>query len=107
MVDGAVYNPLDEYLLTLRVRALELCRQFNDYRFTGPGTILERLIGRRKILKELFAKTGDACIIMPPLRVDYGVNVEIGDKFYANYDCVILDWYAIQNSSNLASQTPP
>ena len=30
-------------------------------------------------------------MIEPPFRCDYGSNILIGDNFYANFDCIILD----------------
>ena len=27
----------------------------------------------------------------PPFRCDYGYNVHVGERFYANFDCVSLD----------------
>jgi maltose O-acetyltransferase len=36
-------------------------------------------------------KVGQRCTITPPFRCDYGVNIELGEDFYANFDCVFLD----------------
>lgn len=41
--------------------------------------------------RQLFAKTGNDIYVCPPLFVDYGCHVEIGDNFYANMDCIFLD----------------
>ena len=41
--------------------------------------------------KQLFGKTGESIYINPPLYVDYGRHVEIGNNFYANMDCIFLD----------------
>lgn len=30
-------------------------------------------------------------ILNPPFRCDYGYNIFVGENFYANFDCVILD----------------
>lgn len=46
---------------------------------------------RRQHLHEWLGKVGDNCIIEPPFRCDYGFNIEIGNSFYANFDCVFLD----------------
>ena len=34
---------------------------------------------------------GEDGVIMPPFRCDYGSQIEIGDHFFANYDCLFLD----------------
>lgn len=41
--------------------------------------------------KQLFGKTGESIYVNPPLYVDYGRHVEIGNNFYANMDCIFLD----------------
>ena len=42
-------------------------------------------------LKELFGSTGEKIWIEPPFHCDYGCHVSVGEGFYANYDCIILD----------------
>ena len=46
---------------------------------------------RKILLKQLFKSTGDNIYIEPPFRTDYGCNTSIGENFYANYDCIIID----------------
>lgn len=46
---------------------------------------------RRNLLKDLFGKIGEHFHIEPPFRCDYGCNIYIGERFYANYDLIILD----------------
>lgn len=41
--------------------------------------------------KKLFGKTGNNIYVNPPLHVDYGRHIEIGNDFYANMDCIFLD----------------
>jgi maltose O-acetyltransferase len=43
---------------------------------------------------------GKRCTIRPPFRCDYGLNIELGDDFYANFDCVFLDCGRIQIGRN-------
>lgn len=51
--------------------------------------------------KELFGKTGESIYINPPLYVDYGRHVEIGNNFYANMDCIFLDVNKITIGDNV------
>lgn len=46
--------------------------------------------GIAKIAKKLFGKSEDACI-NPPFYCNYGLNIEVGKNFYANYNCTIID----------------
>lgn len=41
--------------------------------------------------KQLFGKTGKSIYVNPPLYVNYGRHIEIGNNFYANMDCIFLD----------------
>ena len=42
-------------------------------------------------LRRLFGKAGDGMFIVAPFFCDYGYNIEVGEKFFANNNCVILD----------------
>lgn len=41
--------------------------------------------------KQLFGKTGENVYVTPPLQVDYGRHIEIGNHFFANMGCIFLD----------------
>ena len=43
------------------------------------------------LLKELFGSTGTDVYVEPNFRCDYGYNIHVGEGFYANYDCIMLD----------------
>ena len=74
----------DRDLLDERAKAKDLCYQFNQLR---PSDV----DGQQKLMKQLLGKTkGDFCIIAP-FWCDYGYNIEIGEKFFANHNTVILD----------------
>ena len=84
MIAGMMYNADDAELLEGRMRARLLCRKFNDLM---PDEEEERV----KALKELLGKTGERIWIEQPFLCDYGCNIEVGERFYANYNLVILD----------------
>lgn len=52
------------------------------------------------IVKELLGKAGDNVFINPPFYCDYGFNIEIGNNFFANYNCVFLDVSKIKIGDN-------
>ena len=56
MISGEDYNPNDEYLVSLRQKAWNLSREFNNEPY-------EKVCG--KILKTLIAKVSDKCFILP------------------------------------------
>lgn len=43
------------------------------------------------LIREIFGKTGENIFVEAPFRCDYGTHIEVGNNFYANFNCVILD----------------
>ena len=46
---------------------------------------------RNKRVKEAFGSVGEHVHVEQNIRFDYGYNISVGENFYANYDCVLLD----------------
>ena len=46
---------------------------------------------REAIIRDLLGKTGKQFLIEQPFYCDYGYNIEVGENFYANVNCVMLD----------------
>jgi acetyltransferase-like isoleucine patch superfamily enzyme len=44
-----------------------------------------------ELIKDILGKTGDSVFIEQPFHCDYGKNIEVGNNFFANYNCTILD----------------
>jgi acetyltransferase-like isoleucine patch superfamily enzyme len=44
-----------------------------------------------KLIRDIIGKAGKSIYIEAPFHCDYGKNIEIGDNFFANYNCCILD----------------
>jgi len=84
MLAGDLYIAHDPELKKDNKKAKKLLREFNQ-------TTEEQIPRRQEILKDLFKKVGNEPYIEPPFYTDYGCNTEIGDGFYANYECIILD----------------
>lgn len=84
MLNGDRYDADDPELAAERDRARTLTRQYNR-------TTASDREKRRELLGDLFGSLGDECHVEPPFRCDYGYNVHVGENFYANFDCVVLD----------------
>ncbi len=84
MTAGDLYDPMDPELAAGRDRARELCLDLNATRPSEPDE-------RRRILRQLFAAGGDSVVLEPPFFCDYGFNVELGERVFFNFNCVILD----------------
>lgn len=50
---------------------------------------------RRRLLEELLGSVGEGTEIRPPLHVDYGSQISIGARCFANFGLVALDVAAI------------
>jgi maltose O-acetyltransferase len=84
MLAGELYDPFDPELVTGRERARDLCQSLNATREGEQET-------RRQILRELFGRGGDTVWMQPPFFCDYGTNIELGERVFFNFNCVVLD----------------
>ena len=84
MLAGELYDPLDEELSADRLRTRLLIKRLND---TREDEVEERT----RVLKELIPNAGEALWLQPPFYCDYGTNIELGEKVFFNFNCVILD----------------
>ena len=85
MQEGLLYDAnYDAELLKERERCKDLCFAYNQLR---PSMVEEQ----EKIIRQLFGKTGKRFYITAPFWCDYGSNIEIGEDFYTNHNCTILD----------------
>ena len=84
MLSGMLYSPSDPELRAMHLRAKKL---FGKYNKTDPSNE-KKLV---KLLKKILGKTGEKAFIQPPFYCDYGVNISVGENFFANYGCTILD----------------
>lgn len=92
MLAGESYDPLDAELAASRARARDLCRQLN-------ATAEAESDVRRRILVELFGLGGDSVWMQPPFHCDYGSNIELGERVFFNFNCVVLDVCAVRIGS--------
>lgn len=84
MLAAEIYDASDPELVKARERARRLTRLYNGTtEFDGEE--------RTRLLKELFGSAGSRIYVEPTFRCDYGFNIHVGEDFYMNFDCVILD----------------
>ncbi len=56
---------------------------------------------RGKMLKDILGKVGENCAALPPLRCDYGFNIELGDNVFINYNFTALDVAKVKIGDNV------
>ena len=79
-----LYDPLAPELVAARRRAREILARYN-------ATAEEEQDERAELLRELLGHVGAEAWIEPPFFCDYGSNTSLGDRFYANTGCIVLD----------------
>lgn len=84
MLAGEVFNVYDSELIRERQYARRLLERFNALGEMNP-TVSNTLI------RQLFGHVGENCEVHAQFKCDYGNNIYVGDDFFANYDCVMLD----------------
>lgn len=84
MIAGEPYLADDPELIDGIVRARRLMAAYNE---VPP----DDHVGSRQILTELLGSVGTDVGIRPPLYVDYGSQITVGDRVFANYGLTALD----------------
>ena len=85
MLAGMVYDATSPELITELQNTREILHEFNMLR---PSDI-QRM---KEILKGLLGHTGDDnFLINQPFRCDYGKQISIGKRFFANFNFTVLD----------------
>jgi len=84
MLAGELYNALDPELVHDRNKARDLCQILSTTREADREL-------RRDLLLKIFGKGGDTAWVQPPFFCDYGSNIELGERVFFNFNCIVLD----------------
>jgi maltose O-acetyltransferase len=93
MLAGELYDASDKELTTKRIKARTWMQEYNQ-------TVYDKSL-RQNLLKELLGKMGKNVDIQTPFFCDYGCHIEVGDNFFANFNCVFLDCNYIKMGNNV------
>lgn len=94
ILSGAMYNDLSPELIKARESTVLLTNEYNQ----AFGKTAEE---RRAILKRLLKSVGRNVHFEPNFRCEFGFNISIGNDFYANFDCIMLDGGGIEIGDNV------
>lgn len=89
ILSGKMYNDLTPELVNAREQTVFLTNEYNAS-FGRPAE------EREAILKKLLKSIGTDVHFEPVFRCEFGYNISIGNHFYANFDCVMLDGGGIE-----------
>ena len=82
---GYLYNAnYDPEIISDIHRCNDLCYEFNQIRPSDRKA-------QKEILEKIFASMGENTIVNAPFWCDYGYNTTVGEFFFANHNCQILD----------------
>ena len=81
---GKLYDATAPEREAEHLRCADLCWEYNN---TRPSDT-ER---REHLLRQIFGKLGTAPYVEPTVFFGFGYNVEAGDRFFANNNCVFVD----------------
>jgi maltose O-acetyltransferase len=84
MLAGDLYIADDPELTRDHLRAMALMERFNGSSAADPGL-------RRRLLEDLLGDLGEGSEIRPPLYCDYGYQIHIGARTFANFGLMALD----------------
>ena len=94
MISGQLYKSGVKELVNDRMICKEQCYDFNALR---PSQTEQQ----SAMIKKIFGKVGANYFITAPFWCDYGYNIEIGENFYSNVNCVILDGAKVTFGDNV------
>lgn len=95
MINGEYYKPLeDEQLAKDRIKVKDLCFKYNSLTSSKEK---ERTV----LIKQILGKTGKQIFVESNFFCDYGYNIEVGENFYINHNCVILDCAKVTFGDNV------
>ncbi len=92
---GELYDAnYDKALEKERIKVKDLCFKYNNL---GPSKTEERT----KLIKEILGGTKNNLLVESNFYCDYGYNIFVGENFYMNHNCVILDGAKVEFGDNV------
>ncbi|MDE6195635.1 MAG: sugar O-acetyltransferase [Erysipelotrichaceae bacterium] len=92
---GYLYDAnYDMEIIKRRTKCADLCYEFNQCK---PSDIEKQ----REIIKNIIGCIKGNFVITAPFYCDYGSNITIGNNFYTNHNCTILDGAKVTFGDNV------
>ena len=94
MLAGKLYDPSDEELTGLRIKARKLARRYNQTDEDEPEK-------QQELLRELLPNTAEIPSLQAPVYFDYGCNTTFGRFSGANFNFTCLDVCPVRIGDNV------
>ncbi len=84
MLTGQIYDATDAQLL----RELDENKdRVHRYNMLPPSDSAAKDV----LIRSILGRAGDGVIVNQPFYCDYGCNIEVGDRFFSNFNFTVLD----------------
>ena len=92
---GLLYDAnYNEDLINEMKKAKDLCFEYNQI---NPSNREKRM----EFIKKILGSTKESLLVESNFYCDYGYNISVGDNFYMNHNCVILDGAKVEFGDNV------
>ncbi len=92
---GYLYDAnYDQDIVEARTKCMDLCYDFNNCRPSDTKR-------QKELLHSIFGEIKGSIVITAPFWCDYGSNISVGNNFYTNHNCVILDGAKVTFGDNV------
>lgn len=88
MLNGELYDPMDQELVAGRTRAGDLCQPLNA---TREAEAEMEAVGRRRPLGALFGAGGETVWMQPPFFCASDTNIDLGERVFFNFTFAVLE----------------
>lgn len=96
MISGKLYT------CTIKDKKREECfNKRNEFLDLFNNTDFADFSLREELIRKYFKHVGINATINKPFYCDYGCHISVGDNFYANFDCIMLDVNHITIGNNV------
>lgn len=84
MLGGELYDATDPELIEKLTRTKDLLGEYNRLRHSD-------FEARDRIIRQLLGRSGEEVMVIQPFFCDYGENIRVGERFFANFNFTVLD----------------
>ncbi|MBQ9721205.1 MAG: sugar O-acetyltransferase, partial [Oscillospiraceae bacterium] len=92
---GYLYDAnYDAALMERRNKCKDLCYEFNACRPSDEAK-------QQELIRRIIGEVRGAAVLTAPFWCDYGDNISLGNNFYANHNCIILDGAKVTFGDNV------
>ncbi|WP_105203637.1 sugar O-acetyltransferase [Neobittarella massiliensis] len=84
----------DAEIIAARTKCADLCHAFNCCRPSDTQT-------QAKLLREILGSVKGEPVVTAPFYCDYGFHITVGENFYTNHNCTILDGAPVTFGDNV------